>query len=173
MSEDVTQFRRHLNEHKIRAQQNNYADEVRVGRTMAGKENVDVCRKDVLSIQNTDKKNVHTKCQDNPSKLADVEVLNSTKSTTTSSQASHPKSAKSISAISPNSQKKASKALNNSSSDDPTAPVYPPRSPTTDIIPNELPIRHCYPNSTLAKDTDKPIQQVDGSIFSNYLLQKL
>ena len=51
----------------------------------------------------------------------------------------------------------------NSNSDDPTTPVYPARSPTSEIVPNELPIRHCYPNSTLAKDTDKPIQQVDGS----------
>ena len=48
-------------------------------------------------------------------------------------------------------------------SDDPSAPTYPPRSPTSDIVPSELP--SCHIISATSKDNkgNENIYQVDGS----------
>ena len=49
--------------------------------------------------------------------------------------------------------------------DDPSAPTYPPRSPTSDIVPNELPPCHLYPRvSKMAEVEDIHINQLDGSM---------
>jgi len=47
-------------------------------------------------------------------------------------------------------------------SDDPSAPIYPPRSPTSDIVPTELPPCHVLsPKAFLAENTN--MCQVDGN----------
>ena len=63
---------------------------------------------------------------------------------------------------------------NASTADDPSAPVYPPRSPTSDIVPNKLPSRHFYPTRNIQASSDHEehdaLLQVDGSaetLFQN------
>ena len=157
MSEDVTQFRRHLNEGKVRVHQNCKTIEA-VRKTLNKKENFGLHRKDILSVPDTDTKNLQTKCH-NESSIGNFESLNAIKPTGIEAQMVP---STTVNYPSHSIQSNLSKMCN-SNSDNPTTPVYPPRSPTSEIVPNGLPIRHCYPNSTLAKDTEKPIHQVDGS----------
>ena len=49
--------------------------------------------------------------------------------------------------------------------DDPSAPTYPPRSPSSDIVPNELPPCHLYPKLSRSGAAEEDcIDQLDGSI---------
>jgi len=48
-------------------------------------------------------------------------------------------------------------------SDDPSAPTYPPRSPTSDIVPSELPSRHIISTTSKNNQGNGDIYQVDGS----------
>ena len=49
--------------------------------------------------------------------------------------------------------------------DDPSAPTYPPRSPSSDIVPNELPPCHLYPKlSRSGAAEENCIDQLDGNI---------
>ena len=59
------------------------------------------------------------------------------------------------------------KAVLNHVSDDPSAPIYPPRSPTSDIVPKDLQPCHWrqYPGIPHFNGTNEtPIDQLDGSI---------
>ena len=52
-------------------------------------------------------------------------------------------------------------------SDDPSAPIYPPRSPTSDIVPTELPICHIFAGASQTNLLEEGyMQQVDGSVES-------
>ena len=49
--------------------------------------------------------------------------------------------------------------------DDPSAPTYPPRSPSSDIVPNELPPCHLYPKLSRSGAAEgNCIDQLDGHI---------
>ena len=49
-------------------------------------------------------------------------------------------------------------------SEDPLTPTYPPRSPTSDIVPTEFPLRHLYPKSRMFQGNEDHIHQLDGNI---------
>ena len=50
-------------------------------------------------------------------------------------------------------------------SDDPSAPIYPPRSPTSDIVPSELPSCHIFAGVSKTNLLEEgKIQQVDGNV---------
>ena len=61
------------------------------------------------------------------------------------------------------------KEISDQTSEDPSAPTYPPRSPTSEIVPNELPLRHLYPRTSCETEASEGyIQQIDGNIETPY-----